>query len=426
MKKIFSPVFLLAALLPMILLNGCIKDTCRQSYTYTMYVPVYKTNEEVRANIKNQPGREMERPGKLFIKGHYIFLNEVDKGIHVIDNSDAANPRNISFIEIPGNVDLAVKGNILYADMYTDLVTIDISDPENVSLKKVLEGVFPFRYYHSSFALDSSKVIAEWVQSDTTIVQDCDNVSGIWGSRELLAFSNTPSSNTLFSNMSGAGASPYGMGGSMARFSVVHERLYTVSDQDLTVFNIQNTVEPVYSGKVNIGQRIETLYPFKNNLFVGSASGMFIYDISQADNPKLTGQFGHVQSCDPVIADDEYAYVTLRSGTECQGFTNQLEVLKLNGLTNPSLVKIYTLTNPHGLSKDGNLLFICDGNDGLKVFNAASPSNIYLLKRLTGLTTYDVIAWNNKAIVSANDGLYQYDYSNVDDIRLLSKINYKR
>ena len=98
-----------------------------------MYVPVYKTNEEVRLNIKSNPAKEMERPGKLFIKGHYIFLNEVDKGIHVIDNSNPASPRNVSFIDIPGNVDLAVKGSILYADMYTDMVALDISDPENVS-----------------------------------------------------------------------------------------------------------------------------------------------------------------------------------------------------------------------------------------------------------------------------------------------------
>lgn len=71
-------------------------------------------------------------------------------------------------------------------------------------------------------------------------------------------------------------------------------------------------------------------------------------------------------------------------------------------------------------------MFICDGSDGLKVFNAASPSNIYLLKHLTGLKTYDVIAWNQKAIVSASDGLYQYDYSNPNEIRLLSKVNYNR
>lgn len=422
MKKLLSPLYILATILPMIIFSGCIKDTCRQSRSYTMYVPVYKTNEEVRLNIKSNPAKEMERPGKLFIKGHYIFLNEIDKGIHVIDNSNPASPRKISFIDIPGNVDLAVKGSILYADMYTDMVAMDISDPENVSLKKVVEGVFPFRYYDSGFVMDSTKVIVDWVTRDTTITEDCDNNFGTWGNRDMMLFSNSGSSESFGTKAT----SPFGMGGSMARFSVVQDRLYTVSDQDLTVFNIQNAIDPLYASKVNVGWGIETIYPFKNNLFIGSNSGMFIYDISNADQPKLTGKFGHVQSCDPVIADDQYAYVTLRSGTECQGFTNQLEVLKLNGITDPALVKIYTLTNPHGLSKDGDLLFICDGSDGLKVFNAATPSNIYLIKHLTGLTTYDVIAWNQKAIVSASDGLYQFDYTNPNEIRLLSKINYNR
>ena len=112
MKKFLSPFYILVTIFPVIFFSGCIKDTCRQSRSYTMYVPVYKTNEEVRLNIKSNPAKEMERPGKLFIKGHYIFLNEVDKGIHVIDNSNPASPRNVSFIDIPGNVDLAVKGSI--------------------------------------------------------------------------------------------------------------------------------------------------------------------------------------------------------------------------------------------------------------------------------------------------------------------------
>jgi hypothetical protein len=103
-------------------LNGCIKDTVKRSYTYTMFQPVFKTTAEVRANIKSNPSESIQQPGKLFIQGHYIFLNEVDKGIHVIDNSNPAQPRNVAFIDIPGNVDLAVKGNTLYADLYTDLI----------------------------------------------------------------------------------------------------------------------------------------------------------------------------------------------------------------------------------------------------------------------------------------------------------------
>jgi hypothetical protein len=99
-----------------------------------------------------------------------------------------------------------------------------------------------------------------------------------------------------------------------------------------------------------------------------------------------------------------------------------LEILELNSFTNPTLVKAYPFTNPHGLSKDGNLLFICDGSDGLKIYDAADVSNLKLIKQFSGLETYDVIAYNNIALLVAKDGLYQYDYSDVNNIHLLSKI----
>ncbi|HEY9362669.1 MAG TPA: hypothetical protein VIQ00_05375, partial [Chitinophagaceae bacterium] len=228
------------------------------------------------------------------------------------------------------------------------------------------------------------------------------------------------------SKSNGFAPSPFGMGGSMARFTIVNERLYSVTQSDLNVFDISNMADPYFTKKVNIGWSIETIYPFKNNLFIGSSAGMFVYSINNPDNPYQVGQFSHVRSCDPVIADDDYAFVTLRSGSTCQGFNNQLDILRLNTLTNPTLVKSYQLTNPHGLSKDGDLLFICDGADGLKIFNAASVSNLQLVKKVGGIETYDVIAWNSIAFVSAKDGLYQYDYSNINDIRLLSTINFKQ
>lgn len=80
------------------------------------------------------------------------------------------------------------------------------------------------------------------------------------------------------------------------------------------------------------------------------------------------------------------------------------------------------MSNPHGLSKDANTLFICDGAAGLKIYNAADPKNLSLLKTIGGIETYDVIAYNNRALVVAKDGLYQYDYSNLNAIKLLSKI----
>src|SRR6476620_5485277 len=138
MKK-FTPLLLLISLSA--IFSSCLKDKCHQ--TYTIYRPVYQTIAEVRANIKSNSPRALERPGKFFVIGNYIFLNETDRGIHVINNSNPSAPKNVAFIDIPGNIDLAVKGNTLYADLYTDLVAIDISDPLAAHVTKIVENVFP-------------------------------------------------------------------------------------------------------------------------------------------------------------------------------------------------------------------------------------------------------------------------------------------
>ena len=290
MRKIFVPAVAILLSCSVFLLQGCLKDSIIHTYTYTFYKPVYKTNAEVRANIKSNIAQPVERPGKIFVKGNYIFLNEVDKGIHVIDNSNPAQPRNVAFINIPGNVDIAVKGNTLYADLYTDLVAIDIANPQNAVLKKVVEGVFPDRYYYG-FRSDSLKVIASWEKRDTTVSQKTD--MGGWAKNEgmFMSFAMDAGSRSISS------ASPYGVGGSMARFTIVNERLYTVGNSDLQVFNISNTADPIYSNKKNMGWGIETIYPFMNRLFIGSQTGMFIYNLSNPDNPVQDGQFNHVRSC---------------------------------------------------------------------------------------------------------------------------------
>src|SRR6186997_2088715 len=141
----------------LLVFNSCVKDKCTRSYVY--WEPVYRTKNEVRANIKNNSSREIERPGKIYIRGNYIFLNEIDRGIHIIDNTNKSAPKNIAFIDIPGNLDIAVKGNTLYADLYTDMVAIDISDPLHAVKKKIIENVFPYRYWGGGFAPNSSEII---------------------------------------------------------------------------------------------------------------------------------------------------------------------------------------------------------------------------------------------------------------------------
>ncbi|HYF30678.1 MAG TPA: hypothetical protein VD993_06140 [Chitinophagaceae bacterium] len=401
-------------------LASCVKDKCTR--TYTFYVPVYKTTDEVRANIKSNAPRKVERPGKLFVLGNYIFLNEMDRGVHVIDNANPSAPKNVAFIDMPGNIDLAVKGNTLYADAYTDLVTLDITNPLQVAVKSIKGNAFPFRRYTNGFVSDNNKVIVDWVKKDTTVVIDCNGGDGFLGCRGCFVVTDAAFAST--SKTSG----PFGAGiaGSMARFSIVSNYLYTVSDRELKVFSISNAADPQFIRHIDMGWGIETIYPFKDKLFIGSNTGMFIYGLQNPSFPNQLGTFSHVRTCDPVIADDKYAYVTLRSGNICTGFTNQMEVLDIANLSSPVLVKTYPLFNPHGLSKDGNTLFICDGKEGLKIFNASLAHDIRLVKQIKDIETYDVIAYNNLALVVAKDGLYQFDYADLNNVRLLSKIGYQQ
>ena len=412
MKIIITAVKMIVIGTLLLTMNGCVKDTCHQLHTYSYNVPVYRTTAEVRANLKSGPATDLKSPGKIVTLGQYIFLNEVNKGIHVIDNSNPSAPHNIAFIDIPGNVDLAIKGNTLYADLYTDLVIMDISDPQNVTTSKIVEGVFPDRSYGTGFSPDRSLVIHDWVVRDTTIEENCQTELAPGG-----LFDSMASGNGI------AKTATIGITGSMSRFAIAGNYLYTVSSPDLNVFDISNAHDPAFMNKIHVDWHVETIFPFKNTLFVGSNNGMFMYDIlSSPSHPNNVGQFTHARSCDPVIADNRYAYITLHSGSSCEAFNNELDVVQLNNLSDAQLVKTYAMTSPHGLSKDGNLLFLCDGIAGLKIYDASNVQNLQLLKQFSGIETFDIIANNSIALVVAKDGLYQYGYASINNIHLLSKL----
>jgi hypothetical protein len=124
-----------------------------------------------------------------------------------------------------------------------------------------------------------------------------------------------------------------------------------------------------------------------------------------------------------VVVSGDYAYVTLRSGTECENFTNQLDIIDISTIETPELLKSYPMFNPHGLGiSQDDILFLCDGDDGLKVYNAADKNNIQLIEHYSDLHAYDVIPLGNSLFMIGQNGFYQYDYSNLEDIHLISTI----
>lgn len=213
-----------------------------------------------------------------------------------------------------------------------------------------------------------------------------------------------------------------GVGGSLARFAIVDDYLYTVSNSNLKVFDISQAPLPRQVQDVKLGLNIETIFPYKNMLFIGSRTGMHIYDNTNPLQPVFVSQYQHVESCDPVVVQGNYAYVTLRSGTPCRFGSNLLDVIDISNPRSPSPVQSIPMLNPHGLGIDGDVLFVCEGEHGLKVFDATNPARLVEKQFIKGIRTYDVIPRNKVLLVVGRDGLMQYDYSDVNNPKLLSMI----
>lgn len=382
---------------PLLVLSSCMKDKITR--TYQIAVPVIAEKSAVLASIKASPSVMPANTGKIFVYGRYIFMNEPGKGVHMIDNQNPATPMFRAFIPVPGNYDIAVKGNILYADMHTDLLAIDITNPLIPELKKVVADVFPDRRYQMGYFVDTNKVIVGWNVKDTTVkVGDDLNAIPGWGCVNCLM--------ELGGNSNVRSAT--GQAGSMSRMVIVNDHLYSVSNSYLSVHDISQAADPVKQNGMYWGGDLETLFPFKDKLFIGSASGLLIADISNPVKPIMTGVFAHARACDPVVTDGEKAYVTLRSGNFCAGTIDQLDIVDVKNVNAPFLIKTYPMFNPHGLGLNGNFLYLCDGDDGLKVYDVTQSNAIRLVEQLKIDDAYDVIIQDNRLLMVAGKGLYQY------------------
>lgn len=380
-----------------LMLSACVKDTLTKKFT--ILEPVYASKSEVVAAIGASEPREVNSTGKIYWYGNYIFMNDPGRGIHIYDNTNPASPQKKAFINLPGNIDIAVKGNILYADLFTDMVVIDISDPLEPVHKKLVADVFPERKYVSGYLTDPDKIIVGWSQKDT-VVDINDPIISVpgWGCPNcMVALAD-----------GGFKSGTEGAGGSMARFAVVNDFLYSVSVSNLSAFNIQTPADPTLVHSNPFGWNIETVYPFRQKLFIGSSTGMFIADISEPAVPVIQGSFQHATACDPVVANDEHAFVTLRTGNRCVGNINQLDILDIRDVQNPVLLKTYPMTNPAGLGIKGSRLYLCDGDDGLKVFDITDPMQLNMIQRIPMSDTYDVIINQNLLLLVSGSGLHQY------------------
>ncbi len=416
MKFILLPLALIAAAA---LLPGCLRDSCTSTQTYVRFDPVYKTPDQIRVGIKAEAPRTMRKPGKMYLIGSYLLVNELHEGIHVIDNSDPAAPKPVAFWSIPGNVDMAVRNHYLYADQYVDLLSIDINDIQNPQLVCRSQDVFQLHGFDPARGY-----LVDYQQ--TTIQEEipCDDQrwANPWFMEgDFIFVADAAVTNTggpVRNNGIPAGA---GIAGSYSRFGQYDNYLYCVDNNNLRPFSLGNPSCPAPQPAVFIGWNIETIFPWKDQLFVGSQTGVFIFNVSNPAAPVQIASFSHATGCDPVVCDEENAYVTIHDGTTCNGTFNQLDVIDIRNLPNAFLRISYPMTKPKGLSVLGNYLYLCD--DGLKIFDKTNPLEIKQLSHVRNIETYDAIALDgNHLLVIGADGFYQFDVSDPAAPRQISHI----
>lgn len=214
-----------------------------------------------------------------------------------------------------------------------------------------------------------------------------------------------------------------GKSGSMARFAITDTHLYAVDDESLNVYQIMGdgSLEKVNSASLEPG--VETIFARDRWLYVGTNSAMLTYDISNPASPLIVSTYAHFVGCDPVVVQDTLAFVTIRAANCRDAGINTLDIINIKNPAKPTLLSNYTLESPYGLGVDNNLLFVCEGDHGLNVFDISNPHNAVLVKRYHDVNAFDVIPNDGILILTGTDGIMQYDYSDQQAIKKLSTIS---
>jgi len=404
--------------LTLLALTGC-ENKVTEMVTYKINEPIFMATSTFRNSVKVTAGpQKITSIGKMCFYNNYLYISEPEKGIHIINNTDPTNPQQTGFIELLGNADLAIRNGLLYADSYIDLVWFDVSNPALPELKGRLDSIFPNAFpmtqnqygidYTVSYPTTNKGIIIGWVLKERT--EEVSTYAGGYGNGGIAL------------NAGSSGSNSTGINGSMSRFSIYNDHLYSVINNYLNVFDLKGN-KPVKSGAdFYIGRNVETIFSYKDNMFMGTPTGLLIYSVKDPLKPVFQSSLSHVYGCDPVVVENDLAYVTVHSGNLCGQSSNELFIVDVSNIKSPKQLVSYTMTNPKGLGIDNGKLFLCD--DGLKIYKVTDPQTIMSnqLAHYSGMNGYDVIPQNNILMMIASDGLYQYNYSDLNNIRQISKI----
>jgi hypothetical protein len=239
----------------------------------------------------------------------------------------------------------------------------------------------------------------------------------------LIMFSACQSDGSISSDISGSPTTT-GQGGSLARFAIANNHLFAVNGTKLKAFDISDRQNPVFKNETELGRDVETIFARDaQTIFIGTQQGMFIYDVSNAPQLDYLSDYEHVVSCDPVVANQTHAFVTLHTdndnGSPCFRGVNQMDILDVSDLRSIRLVTSLNMDQPKGLGLYGDTLLVCD--EGIKIYDISNPASPNLMSVNRNVDAVDIIPRGNLMIVSTTTGIEQFRYKN-GQLNFLSRL----
>lgn len=218
------------------------------------------------------------------------------------------------------------------------------------------------------------------------------------------------------------------LSGSYANLIAVGDFLYVIGETDLITYEQNEDKSLNEIDRQVLGLDLESLYYRSGVLFVGSSQRMYILSLTTDFIPVLQSRTqysdlsGALDHCDPIVADQEVAYVSLSSSLQTNddgcgvSEVNIVRAYDITDLNAPTEISEVTMESPKGLALDGDLLFVCESQNGLKVLDVSDPRNPTELYHFPDFETRDAVATGTSVLIVGPNNLYEYDYSDSQDI----------
>ncbi len=302
------------------------------------------------------------RFSNIYLYNDLLLISDEHYGIHVYSVADKGNPFLRVQIPLSGNTGCAMKDNVIYANSYDGILALTID---------------------ADGSWDTAKVIRN--RSECCMGNDIIERPSfpLFACRGPVAYEDVSSGG--------------GTGGSYAVFAVIDTFLYYLDYSEIVTMSIRDPADPVELTRTYVDWGAETLFPTGRFLFVGGSQGMYVMDRGDPRQPVLIAAMQHWQSCDPVVVEGDYAYVTLRSGNTCGTSRDALLVVDIKNPEQPTLVCDKAIATPYGLTVRDSLLYVSNGYGGFTLFDISKPASPQALERWTDKDTKDFI-WDNDVL----------------------------